>query len=189
MWLLNKDRVRVRVSVVCRLHELHAICHLNFYHLIFILSVPVSVSCFPPLFLLLFLFHFSFGCLLVSIRRLELFALICLLSTTNAFACNDSSTQEITLLTPHIQSHVCMVANVGCWFLSDVFISKRKTVMWLLWNRQMVFDSSSATNTVDCIQTTKYTWHTRYRDGENDNDGNSNINSNSSLYRMQVPIS
>lgn len=157
---------------MCRFHEFHGICHLNFSHLIFR--------------------SLSFGCMFASIQRLELFALICLLFTTNAFALERFfDSRNHLALSPLIHNHTCTVANVGCWFACDVFIPKRKTVMWLLWIRQMVFGSSSTTNAMHCIQTTKYTWHAWYCDGDNDNDGNSNSssNTNSSLYRMQVPIS
>lgn len=105
----------------------------------------------------LFLFLVQcFVCTLAYTWRFKLFALICLLFTANTLLYSTIllSTQEITLLSPHTYSYWC--AHVGCWFLSDVCIFKRKTVMWLHWIAQMIFDSSS-TNTMHCISATKYT--------------------------------
>lgn len=145
----------------CRLHELH------------VMAFAISISTIWFSFTLLPSLSFSIGCML------ELFALKCLLFTTSTLASNDSLTPKKSPCCHLICINTC---TVGCWFLSDVFISKRKTVMWLLWIHQMVFDSPSTTNAMHCIQTTEYTCHTRCRDG--DNDANSNSNS-----RMQVPIS
>lgn len=170
MWLSNKDRGQC--ACICCVPAPWIERHLPFPFLSFSLFLYPFLS--PSL-------SFSIECMLVRIICIEVFAVY------NERVCMERffDSRNHLAVTSYAMAHARLLILAADFSLCVLFIPKRKTVMWLLWIRQMIFDSFSTTNTVHCIPTTKYTCHTRCRDG--DNEGNSN--SNSSLHRMQVPIS
>lgn len=157
------------MCVIYRFHGLHGICHLDFYH--FIYSVLVSRLVLNSCLL---------AYLLASIRRFELFALICLLFTAKTLIQNSSSNKEITLLSPHTHT---LTADFS--LMCTHFPTETRNVVTLERTNDFRFIFN---NKYDALHFSYqiYTCHTRWHD---DNDGNNNRRTNSSLYRLQLPIS